>query len=419
MGLRFRKTIKIVPGVKLNISKSGISTSVGKPGATLNFSKRGTRATVGIPGSGISYSQKIGGKSVRQTSSKRSLEDIRKDMMQQYGLTRSEIKRFEKKFRKNPKKYRNMSENELVAQIKKGRLPSRMKRIIYVIVFILLIILIAGGGKSKKDKSTSSQKINTTGTKVAESTNKKTEEAGQVTAQQVKNETTTQTEEDSISVSEVGAETEKQDYIDEFEDIPYMKGRGLVDIVGMEPNYVGAKGFAAISAGESLEENQDYSSIPWNIPIYEKNSDGWKECGIISHKTRIGILSQELAKKNGKEYQGYLEFVDFNSEITGYINVKNFVTIAYWDEDLNDAVEKGYGIAEYKQKSKYAPILQNGSKANLNANDKVLLLEKGTYFVSVADKVNYSLVGVVYIERNGKSEKQYIFFNKDDLTLIY
>ncbi len=50
MGFRFRKTIKLFPGVRLNFSKSGVSTSIGGPGATINISKRGTRGTVGIPG---------------------------------------------------------------------------------------------------------------------------------------------------------------------------------------------------------------------------------------------------------------------------------------------------------------------------------------------------------------------------------
>ncbi|MCQ4267391.1 DUF4236 domain-containing protein [Stutzerimonas degradans] len=57
MAIRFRKSIKIAPGVRLNVSKSGISTSVGGKGATANFSKRGTRVTVGIPGSGLSASK--------------------------------------------------------------------------------------------------------------------------------------------------------------------------------------------------------------------------------------------------------------------------------------------------------------------------------------------------------------------------
>ena len=55
MGFRFRKSIKLLPGVKLNISKSGLSTSIGGPGATVNFSKRGTRRTVGLPGTGLSF----------------------------------------------------------------------------------------------------------------------------------------------------------------------------------------------------------------------------------------------------------------------------------------------------------------------------------------------------------------------------
>lgn len=56
MGLRFRKSIKILPGLKLNISKSGLSTSIGGPGATINLSGKGQRHTVGIPGSGLSFS---------------------------------------------------------------------------------------------------------------------------------------------------------------------------------------------------------------------------------------------------------------------------------------------------------------------------------------------------------------------------
>ncbi|MHA3059661.1 DUF4236 domain-containing protein [Acinetobacter sp. ANC 4636] len=57
MGFNFRKSIKIAPGVKLNISKRGVSSvSVGTKGARVSVSKKGTRTTVGIPGSGLSYS---------------------------------------------------------------------------------------------------------------------------------------------------------------------------------------------------------------------------------------------------------------------------------------------------------------------------------------------------------------------------
>lgn len=56
MGLRFRKRIKILPGVYINLSKSGVSTSLGGKGLTVNLRGDKTRTTVGIPSTGISYS---------------------------------------------------------------------------------------------------------------------------------------------------------------------------------------------------------------------------------------------------------------------------------------------------------------------------------------------------------------------------
>ena len=55
MGFRFSRRIRILPGLRLNLSKSGVSASVGRRGAWLTFGKRGTRATVGLPGTGLSY----------------------------------------------------------------------------------------------------------------------------------------------------------------------------------------------------------------------------------------------------------------------------------------------------------------------------------------------------------------------------
>jgi len=55
MGLRFRKIVKLLPGIKLNISKSGTSLSVGRDGATTNINSDGIKTTVGMPGTGISY----------------------------------------------------------------------------------------------------------------------------------------------------------------------------------------------------------------------------------------------------------------------------------------------------------------------------------------------------------------------------
>lgn len=55
MSLRLRKRIKILPGVYINLSKSGISTSIGVRGASVTVGHGKTRTNVGIPGTGISY----------------------------------------------------------------------------------------------------------------------------------------------------------------------------------------------------------------------------------------------------------------------------------------------------------------------------------------------------------------------------
>lgn len=62
MGFRFHKGLSLLPGVRLNLSKSGPSLSLGPKGARLNLGSRGVRTTVGLPGTGISHvSQKSWG----------------------------------------------------------------------------------------------------------------------------------------------------------------------------------------------------------------------------------------------------------------------------------------------------------------------------------------------------------------------
>ena len=59
MGFRFQKRITILPGVRLNLSKSGASWSVGPRSASVNVGKRGVYGTVGLPGSGLSYRERL------------------------------------------------------------------------------------------------------------------------------------------------------------------------------------------------------------------------------------------------------------------------------------------------------------------------------------------------------------------------
>ena len=56
MGLVFRKSIKIANGLKLNVSKSGVSLTAGKKGMHYTINSKGkSTASVGLPGTGLSY----------------------------------------------------------------------------------------------------------------------------------------------------------------------------------------------------------------------------------------------------------------------------------------------------------------------------------------------------------------------------
>jgi hypothetical protein len=57
MGFRFFRRIGLMPGVTLNVSKGGLSVSVGVPGAKLTMGTSGTRITGGLPGTGLSVTK--------------------------------------------------------------------------------------------------------------------------------------------------------------------------------------------------------------------------------------------------------------------------------------------------------------------------------------------------------------------------
>jgi hypothetical protein len=55
MPLRFRRSIRIAPGVRINVGKRSVSTNTGKRGADITLGGGHIRTTIGVPGSGISY----------------------------------------------------------------------------------------------------------------------------------------------------------------------------------------------------------------------------------------------------------------------------------------------------------------------------------------------------------------------------
>lgn len=70
MGLRFRKSVTIAPGVKLNFGKTGASISVGTKGLHANLHTSGKlTGTASLPGTGISY--------VKSTNVKKAAKNLK------------------------------------------------------------------------------------------------------------------------------------------------------------------------------------------------------------------------------------------------------------------------------------------------------------------------------------------------------
>lgn len=84
MGFRFRKSVKIAPGVRLNIGKKSVGISAGVKGARVSVNSSGRKTTtVGLPGTGLSYSktEKIGGrKTTTRSASSNNVQPIRPDL---------------------------------------------------------------------------------------------------------------------------------------------------------------------------------------------------------------------------------------------------------------------------------------------------------------------------------------------------
>lgn len=59
MRLRFFRRVFVIPGLRLNLSRSGPSLSFGRGGARLTVGPRGSRMTAGIPGTGLFLTERL------------------------------------------------------------------------------------------------------------------------------------------------------------------------------------------------------------------------------------------------------------------------------------------------------------------------------------------------------------------------
>jgi Protein of unknown function (DUF4236) len=55
VGLRFSRRLSIIPGLRVNLSRSGASLSIGHRSAWFTIGPREPRVTLGAPGTGLLY----------------------------------------------------------------------------------------------------------------------------------------------------------------------------------------------------------------------------------------------------------------------------------------------------------------------------------------------------------------------------
>ena len=95
--MRFRKTITIFKGLKMNLSKSGVSFTVGGKGLSANLGKEGVFLNTGIPGTGLYDRKKIvdfgGGQKKTAAGAKRSEAVVDAALDQLYYLLADSIHR--------------------------------------------------------------------------------------------------------------------------------------------------------------------------------------------------------------------------------------------------------------------------------------------------------------------------------------
>ena len=73
MGFRFRRSMKLAPGVRLNLSTTGVSATLGRRGASVSVGRSGTYANLGVPGTGLSYRERLSGMRGQRTAKRRTV----------------------------------------------------------------------------------------------------------------------------------------------------------------------------------------------------------------------------------------------------------------------------------------------------------------------------------------------------------
>ena len=201
-----------------------------------------------------------------------------------------------------------------------------------------------------------------------------------------------------------------------------MTGRGVPDEPGVEPDYRGVVGYAALQPGWEVSRFSTFTQTPWQIPVYEEKAGEFRRAGDpIKHKTPVLVIDQQLQEDKAHHYSGYLKVVRLDIHRIVWIDVTRFVTVPYWTYSLDEAVRHGYCIAVYRDRTRHEPIDRKEHRGTLPDGLKVLMCCTASAPYTSPDSVNNPLLGIVFWKGDGSSShtRTFLFFNQEDLTLIY
>ncbi|MEC0600770.1 DUF4236 domain-containing protein [Bacillus spizizenii] len=129
MGFKFRKSVKIAPGVKLNINSKSVGISAGVKGARVSVNSKGrTTTTVGIPGTGISYSStttsksKTGNKKTTSNPPRMQVDSSPTPLQEVYSSLSKKYKKPSKDLQKIYSHAINRIDQELIVTFVRGNL---------------------------------------------------------------------------------------------------------------------------------------------------------------------------------------------------------------------------------------------------------------------------------------------------------
>ena len=199
---------------------------------------------------------------------------------------------------------------------------------------------------------------------------------------------------------------------------PEMNGRGVPDTPGEEPDYRGVVGYAALQTSWEVSRFSTFSTTPWILPVYGPD---WKEQPneMIRHKTPVLVEDQYIREGKGHKFAGYLYVVRLDTMQEVWIDVTQFVTVPYWTLELSEATRYGYAMAVYRNKSRWEPMDRKSHRGMVPDGTRVLLCYSNPPKYHSPDREHNPVLGIVFRSKSDVNYRTFLFFNADDLDLIY